>query len=353
MQKLNLLLGLLLIVMISCADNKSEQKNHVVNSEVQSSRSNLQSFVGNDYLLDAQHSYIGFKIKYFGYSPVRGRFDEVDGTVFYDEENISNFSISAFIDANSINTGNESRDNDLMSDGKWFDTSKYPTLSFSSTHVIPKTNGEFDLAGNLTIKGITKVDTINIKKPTGLSKDYAGNDQIDFSGTVTINRQDFGVVGGDFWSTVMEKGLTQLSDEVEIEIDIHCRKADYIRRYEDADSANVRKVILDEIKMSGIRRGLEVIDSNYQNNNLSAGAMSTIGYTLNAWQMYEEAKVVFEKKLEYYPEKFSTLNQLGITNLFLGNQEIAREKFESLLKLDSTNSRAYEYLNLINTGLNN
>ena len=70
---------------------------------------NYSSLIGKDFLLDDQHSYIGFKIKYFGYSPVRGRFNDFDGTLFYDPGNTGNLSVSVFIDVASINTGNERR----------------------------------------------------------------------------------------------------------------------------------------------------------------------------------------------------------------------------------------------------
>ncbi len=203
-----------------------------------------ESFIGNDFHIDDQHSYIGFKIKYFGFSPVRGRFNEFNGTLFYDPLDLTVLRVSVFIDVGSINTGNKRRDNDLRSEGTWFDTNKFPNIIFSSSEVIPKSNGAFDLIGYLTIKGITKVDTISFDKPTDLSKDWAGNNQVDFSGKIIINRQDYEVFGGEFWSAIMENGITQLSDKVEIELDIHTRKFDYQERYDSADSSDLVKLIL-------------------------------------------------------------------------------------------------------------
>lgn len=339
-------------IFILCACNKNKIDSHS-NSETEISTesfsgTDFSSFIGNDYLIDDQHSYLGFKIKYFGYSPVRGRFNDFDGTLFYNPSDPSSLSVTVFVEANSINTGNETRDNDLKREGSWFDVKTYPIISFSSSEVIPKPNGEFDLVGTLTIKGISKVDTIAFQKPTELSKDWAGNDQVDFTGRTIINRQDFNVFGGDFWSSIMENGLTQLSDEVEIEIDIHARKADYQARYEDADSLDINKIALDHIKSNGMDAGLNYIDSLFQNEQLTAGKLSSIGYTLNNWKMHEEALVVFNKRLEYYPNKTTTWNQLGITNLFLKNDPEAKENFKTILAADSTDSRSHEYIRLIN-----
>lgn len=338
----SLIFLILLTILLSCKNEKAESTDSSSNVSLENKSHNLRALIGNDFLIDNQHSYIGFKIKYFGFSPVRGRFDDFDGTLFYDGSNIGSLSTSVFIDVNSINTGNDRRDNDLKSEGSWFDIANSPTISFKSTEIVPKQDGAFDLIGDLTIKGITLSDTISFSKPTGLSKDFSGNDQIDFSGRIEINRQDFKVFGGDFWSSIMEKGLTQLSDEVEIEIDIHCRKANYQFRYDNADSLDIRKIILDKIKNSTIEKGLELIDGNYENGKISAGILSTIGYTLNSWGLYEQALIVFEKRLELFPNSNSTWNQLGITNLYLNNFQEAVKCFQNV-----HDSRSLEYERLI------
>ena len=338
---------LLLILLCSCGQTGAELRDQPKLPSLSTPSLDPASFIGNDYLMDAQHSYIGFKIKYFGFSPVRGRFDAFDGTLLYDPSDLSSLSVTVFLDVNSINTGDETRDEDLKREGTWFDAKTFPVIRFQSTEVLPTSEGGFDLIGDLTIKGITQSDTIAFEAPTQLSKDWAGNDQVDFSGRMMINRQDFEVFGGDFWSSVMENGLTQLSDEVEIELDIHARKADYQIRYEDADSTDLRKIVLDQIKAKGVERGVPLLDSLFQEEELSSGKLSTIGYTLNAWKMHKEASMVFQKRAEYYPEKISSQNQLGITNLFLNKLDIAKDYFQSALDMDSTDSRAHEYARLI------
>ncbi len=338
---------LLFVLLLSCQSEEQATASSVETPAANSSAIDLADYVGGDYLIDDQHSYLGFKIKYFGFSPVRGRFDEFDGTLFYDPDHLDQLSVSIFVDATSINTGNERRDSDLQKEGSWFHAARFPVLSFVSKEVLPQEDGDFALIGDLTIKGVTLPDTFHFDAPTPLSKDWAANDQVDFSGRTTINRQDFGVFGGDFWSSVMENGLTQLSDEVEIELDMHCRRPDYPARYKDTDSLDIGRAILDQIRAEGLEAGLVAIDSIYQADQLSAGKLSTIGYTLNAWGQHEEARSIFEKRRALFPDLRSTWNQLGITALLLNDQASAQQLFEQAWAADSTDSRAHAYLQLL------
>jgi len=338
---------LIVLFLFSCQgqkEEKTESPDEIVDSQEQSP---AEFFFGRDYYVDASHSYIGFKIKYFGFSPVRGRFDDFDATVFYNENNINDLSVTVSIASQSIKTGNDHRDEDLTSEATWFDAPNFPKISFRSLEIIPKSEGEFDLIGEITLKGISRVDTFQFEKPTDISHDWAMNDQVDFSGITTINRQDFEVFGSDFWSSIMENGLTQLSDEVEIEVDIHCRKSNYKQRYESMDSTDKRKVILDIIKENGISDGLQAIDESNNQEKLRSRTLSSLANILNAWEMHEEALSIFEKQLEYFPDKFYTWNWIGITNLYLGNVEQARKNFNTALQGDPDDPRAKEYLRLL------
>ncbi|MFY0689299.1 MAG: YceI family protein [Cyclobacteriaceae bacterium] len=338
---------LLIAIVVSCQIEKTSSTQITPETASSINEEDLRKFIGNDFFLDDQHSYLGFKIKYFGFSPVRGRFDEFDGRLFYDPSNASSLSASVSIDVNSINTGNDTRDNDLKSEGSWFDMTNFPAMSFKSTKVMVNKDGTFDLIGDITIKGITLSDTISFDKPTAMSKDWAGNDQVDFSGRMEIDRQDYEVVGGDFWSTIMENGLTQLSDKVEIEIDMHCRKADYQFRFDGADALDLNRRVLLVIKENGIEEGIRSIMNLHKEGDLTAGKLSSIGYTLNAWGMQEQALIVFSKRLELFPSLNSTWNQLGITHLYMSKHQEARKCFLKALELDSEDSRAQEYLRLI------
>ena len=337
---------ILLLCAVGCNNTKNEEDTEV-QVAIHQDTIDWQNFVGNDYMIDDQHSYIGFKIKYFGFSPVRGRFNSFNGTMFYDPASLEQLSLSIFIDVNSINTGNETRDEDLLKGEGWFHASKFPHIVFKSTAISSKNDGAFEMKGDFTMKGITKEITIPFKKPTGISRDFAGNEQVDFKGHYTLNRKDFDVVGGDFWSTVMENGLTQLSDEVEIELELHTRRPDYQQRYAETDSTDIRKQLLTAIKERGFNTVADTLKELKAAKKLSAGALSTIGYTLNAWDMHEEALAIFEKRLALFPEKTATWNQIGIANLYRKKYAEANKNFRMTLQNDSVDSRAMEYLRLI------
>ena len=87
-------------------------------------------------------------------------------------------------------------------------------------------------------------------------------------------------------------------------------------------------------------------DLNKQ-EELSPGKLSTIGNILNAWKMHEEALIIFKKKLDYFPDKIYTWDQIGVCNLYLGNLEEARSNFNQTLQLDPGDPKAKEYLRLL------
>lgn len=170
------------IFILSGATNQLQSQNELLHIE--------------DYLIDNQHSYIGFKIKYFGFSPVRGRFNAFKGHILYDEKDIRKTSASLFIDVGSINTGVKMRDDDLTG-AHWFDKEQFAHIHFRSIE-INKTESGFKMTGLLQIK--SKIDTVTIQfeTPTAISRDFAGNKQVDFSGHLRIKRSDFGIVGEGF-----------------------------------------------------------------------------------------------------------------------------------------------------------
>ncbi|MEM7087234.1 MAG: YceI family protein [Bacteroidota bacterium] len=344
-----LILLLFVVAFFSCKNDitSEDAKNEVIATSVDTF--DTSQFIGKDYIIDDQHSYIGFKIKYFGFSPVRGRFDTFDGNVFYDPAQLNHVDISVVIDVNSINTGNERRDNDLITSEGWFKEKEFPNISFETISSEATGDGSFELTGHFSMNGVTKVLTIPFGPPTAISHDWAANEQVDYSGKITLKRKDYNVMGGDFWDTVMEDGLTQLSDEVEIELDIHTRRGDYQARYDQLENENVRKIIADLFKTEGSQSALMKLDTLQSNEEtaLSAGALNTVGKTLLAWQMYQEAHELFKKGSDLYPDRSLFHNNQGVANLYMQQPEIAKQNFLKALQIDSTNMRAKSYLRLL------
>jgi len=145
--------------------------------------------------LDSAHTHASFVIKHLLISNVRGDFRKTSGQVVYDETEPSRSTVEATIDATSIDTREEKRDAHLKSPD-FFDTAKFPTISFKSTKVEKAGEGKLKVTGNLTMKGVTKEVVLEVAGPTQEIKDMQGKVRRGASITAKVNRRDFGVSYG-------------------------------------------------------------------------------------------------------------------------------------------------------------
>ncbi len=161
------------------------------------------------WTIDPNHTAAQFSVRHLGISTVRGAFTKVGGTVTYDPANLGKTMIDVTIDANSVDTRVEMRDNDLRSPN-FFDVAKYPTLTFKSKHAESDGGGKMKVTGDLTIHGVTKEVVLNVDGPSEPMKDPKGKQHMGASATTKINRKDFGVSGNP----------TAVGDEISITIDV-------------------------------------------------------------------------------------------------------------------------------------
>ena len=164
--------------------------------------------------VDPAHSQVGFKVRHLGFSKVKGTFEEYNATVHFDGEHLESLKAEVTIQAASVDTGNEDRDNHLRSED-FFETEVYPTLSFKSTSVTPQGENKFDMAGELTIHGITK-DAVLHGEFLGTAKDPWGNKRVAFEASTKVNRKEFDLT----WNQVLETGGLLVSEEVEINVEV-------------------------------------------------------------------------------------------------------------------------------------
>ena len=148
-------------------------------------------------------------MRHFGISTVRGAFTKVSGSVAYDPAESEKTVIDVTIDANSVDTRVDRRDNDLRSPN-FFDVAKFPTLTFKSKHTEQNGAGKLKVTGDLTIHGVTKEVVLDVDGPSASMQDSRGNSRMGASATTKINRQDFGVSA--------DKGM--VGDEIPITIDV-------------------------------------------------------------------------------------------------------------------------------------
>ena len=164
--------------------------------------------------IDATHSQVIFSVKHMMISTVKGQFDVLGGKLEIDEQRPENSWVEAEVDVASINTRDPNRDGHLRSPD-FFDTEKYPTITFKSTKVESVGDNEYRVTGNLTMHGVTKEVTFAAEY-SGQLKDPYGLQRAGLSAKTTINRKDFDLN----WNAVLETGGVAVSDKVTIEIDL-------------------------------------------------------------------------------------------------------------------------------------
>ena len=169
--------------------------------------------------IDPAHTAAQFAVKHLMISTVRGDFKGVNGSVTWDDTDVTKSTVNVTIDATTVDTSEPARDKDLKSD-KFFDTTQFPTITFKSTKVESAGTGKLKVTGDLTIHGVTKSVVLDVDGPSASVKDPWGNTRSAIGATTKINRQDFGVK----WNANIDGGGVVVSDEVGITIDLEMVK---------------------------------------------------------------------------------------------------------------------------------
>ncbi len=165
------------------------------------------------YDIDVSHTRLGFAVRHMAVSKVRGEFKDFSGTLELAEDPTAS-KISVTIQAVSVNTNDENRDNHLRTND-FFDVENHPTWTFTSTAIRPKSATEWDVDGDLTIRGVTKPVTLDATLE-GVVQDPYGNHRVGFSATTSINRDDFGVS----FNAALETGGLVVSKKVDIDLEV-------------------------------------------------------------------------------------------------------------------------------------
>ncbi len=165
------------------------------------------------FQIDRMHSDVEFQVRHL-LTKVRGHFGDFGGTVIMDDAHPANSQVEVTINADSIDTQTPDRDTHLRS-ADFFDVETYPTITFKSTSVDARGEGAFDVAGNLTIHGVTRPVVLPVSY-LGRAKDPWGNDKAAFETELMINRKDFGLN----WNAALETGGFLVGDDVKISLSI-------------------------------------------------------------------------------------------------------------------------------------
>ena len=171
------------------------------------------------WAIDLAHCEVNFKIRHLMIAHVRGSFKTFDANIYTSSNDFTSAIIDFWIDTSSIFTGDVKRDEHLKS-VDFFDAENYKQISFTA-ETIGKVDGEGEhqLWGELTMKGVTKNLMLTVLFG-GLLNDPWGNERAGFTVTGKLNRSEWGLI----WNSPIESGGIMVSDEVNIECEIQLTK---------------------------------------------------------------------------------------------------------------------------------
>jgi polyisoprenoid-binding protein YceI len=178
------------------------------------SASSRTSTAAPEWIIDTAHTHVGFSVKHMMVTTVRGQFKSYRGALTLDVQDFARSRFEGEIDVASVDTGNADRDAHLRT-SDFFDAPNHPTIAFKSTRIEPKSEGEYVVTGDLTIRGVTKPVTLEVELH-GTSKNPYGKTVAGLSARGTINRKDFGVS----FNALLETGGVAVGEKVKLEIDL-------------------------------------------------------------------------------------------------------------------------------------
>lgn len=176
--------------------------------------------------IDNAHSLVEFSVRHMMISTARGRFERFSGTVEFNEENPALSSVDVKIETASINTNESQRDNHLRS-ADFFESDKFPYMSFKSTRVekIDETTGR--IYGELTIRDVTRPVVLETEY-NGQAKSPWGTTSAGFTANAKINRKDWNLN----WNKALETGGVLVADDIKIHIEL-----EIVKMVEEAEQA--------------------------------------------------------------------------------------------------------------------
>lgn len=200
-------------VRVSAADINARK-----NTEAATLKEGISSIAANispgKYVPDETHAYLSFSYSHLGLSNPQLFFKEFDAELDLDGNNMSNSSVSITIDAASIDSSVPALDDDLKS-ASFFDVANYPEITFQSTGFVQATEDSGRLTGDLSVRGVTKPVTLDVKINSAAMNRMTRKEMIGVSVTGTINRSDFG----------MDAYSAAIGDELSLDIQVEFEKA--------------------------------------------------------------------------------------------------------------------------------
>jgi Uncharacterized conserved protein len=160
-----------------------------------------------------------FRVKHMMVATVNGRFGKISGTVTGDPADPAKARVDVAIDAASIDTGVDDRDDDLRSE-HFFNVAKHPVVTFRSKS-IRRTGDGLAIVGDLTMRGVTLPVALDVHDISAPAKQTDGSIRMHAEATATLNRKEFGMT----WNKALDGGGVLVSDQVWVSVAIELVKS--------------------------------------------------------------------------------------------------------------------------------
>ncbi len=172
----------------------------------------ISTAMAENYTIDPGHTYPSFTINHLGFSTMSGKFDSTTGSFTYDPEGKS-ASVEVTVDASSIDTGHDERDDHLRSPD-FLNVAEFPEITFKSTNVSWEGDALSSIDGDLTILGVTKPVSLAVSSVNCGEHPFNKKWTCGFDASTSIKRSDFGV----------NYGLPAIGDEMALTFEVEGAK---------------------------------------------------------------------------------------------------------------------------------
>ena len=293
-----------------------------------------------EFRIDAGHSSIEFDIP-FMYSRVRGRFDDVRGTILLPDSStgdIGHAGAMAVIRVASINTGSAHRDEHLRS-SDFFDDERFPLIVFRATGVTGSRR-EFTIVGSLTMHGVTREIRIPARVVLAPVHDAHNVVLAQIIGSTTIARKDFGIMGGDVHNEWFDRlRSATMGDSAHISLDVHLWMPDA--------SNPVKNTLATILKVDsvGIDSAVTLLRALYARDSAKFASaqpsLDDVGMTLLERGRVRDGFLWLHAIARLLPASADAMVSVGTANALMGDSTRAMIWYGQAIAADSLNTRAY------------
>jgi polyisoprenoid-binding protein YceI len=298
------------------------------------------------YSVDGMHSTVGFATTLLRAVKVRGRFDDYDATIIYDEKHPERSSVSAIIQAKSINTNMGFRDDHLRSPD-FFDVKTYPTIEFVSDRVVPHQGGA-TVSGMLTMHGVTRRITFPVQ--LALAPYLIGSTRgVAFTANLRLSRKDFGIAGTNKFNPDYNPLTNMLSDNVDIVLELDAIRDGFAtRRLGDGTPPSVSDTINKTLQAHGIDAAIRTYHSLRATEpasfNFGAYELDLLGRKLSECGDLPDAVEILKTNASQFADSAGVLESLAETQSLSNDRSGATETYRRVLAKFPSNVNAREML---------